>query len=85
VQQGRADTSPCISRGIFGDAHLKNAACIDNSPAGSGSQFVFKHPAYRCFAEQHSAFKVNIEKIKNMITWAAHKRRMPLKVEEYTV
>ena len=27
----------------------------------------------------------NIEKIKNMITWAAHKRRMPLKVEEYTV
>ena len=27
----------------------------------------------------------NIEKIKAMITWAAHKRRMPLKVEEYTV
>ena len=27
----------------------------------------------------------NIDKIKNMITWAAHKRRMPLKVEEYTV
>jgi NAD+ synthase len=27
----------------------------------------------------------NIEKIKNMITWASHKRRMPLKVEEYTV
>lgn len=27
----------------------------------------------------------HIEKIKNMITWAAHKRRMPLKVEEYTV
>lgn len=27
----------------------------------------------------------NIEKIKNMIIWAAHKRRMPLKVEEYTV
>ena len=26
----------------------------------------------------------NIEKIKNMITWAAHKRQMPLKVEEYT-
>ena len=26
----------------------------------------------------------NIGKIKNMITWAAHKRRMPLKVEEYT-
>lgn len=26
----------------------------------------------------------NINKIKNMITWAAHKRRMPLKVEEYT-
>lgn len=27
----------------------------------------------------------NIEKIKNMIAWAAHKRRMPLKVEDYTV
>ena len=27
----------------------------------------------------------NIEKIKTMIAWAAHKRRMPLKVEEYTV
>lgn len=27
----------------------------------------------------------NIEKIKAMIAWAAHKRRMPLKVEEYTV
>mgnify|MGYP002518983175 CR=1 FL=1 len=26
----------------------------------------------------------NINKIKNMIAWAAHKRRMPLKVEEYT-
>jgi NAD+ synthase len=26
----------------------------------------------------------NVDKIKNMITWAAHKRRMPLKVEEYT-
>ena len=25
----------------------------------------------------------NIEKIKNMITWAAHKRQMPLKVEPY--
>jgi NAD+ synthase len=25
----------------------------------------------------------NIDKIKNMIAWAAHKRRMPLKVEEY--
>ena len=27
----------------------------------------------------------NIEKIKNMIAWAAHKRRMPMKVEDYTV
>lgn len=27
----------------------------------------------------------NIEKIKNMIAWAAHKRQMPLKVEPYTM
>ena len=27
----------------------------------------------------------NIEKIKNMITWAAHKRQMPFKVEPYTM
>ena len=27
----------------------------------------------------------NIEKIKNMIAWAAHKRQMPLKVESYTM
>ena len=27
----------------------------------------------------------NVEKIKNMIAWAAHKRRMPMKVEDYTV